>query len=398
MNWVDVLVVVVALGAALYGWRTGAVVQLLTFGGVWLGLVIGALIAPPVASLASGTARSVLALVALLVAAALFGTAASVGAGMLRRVLRRVHLGPADGAIGAIVGVAAALLASWLVGSLLSSTRYPSVSRAVQGSAIIRGLGDVLPSMPSLFAQIESFLSANGFPVVFVNLPPGLIAPAGLPPPEQVQAAVDAAGPSTVRISGEACGSILSGSGFVVAPGLVATNAHVVAGEARTDVFDGAGAHAATPIWFDPALDLAVLRVADLRDPPLAMFDGTVERGTVGAVLGYPGGGAFASSPAAVTATFRAVGLDIYGTATVTREVYELNATVLPGDSGGPLVAAGATDAGTAVPAGTVVGVVFSRSAVDPHVGYALTTTAVEADVRQAESAGTPVSTGACTP
>ena len=47
---------------------------------------------------------------------------------------------------------------------------------------------------------------------------------------------VRAAAPSVVRILGTACGLGISGSGWVAAPGIVVTAAHVVAGEDRTYV------------------------------------------------------------------------------------------------------------------------------------------------------------------
>ena len=393
-NWVDIVIVLLAVGAGISGWRSGAVVQVMTFAGLWLGLLAGVLIAPALVRHVSPAVQPWLALVILFVMAAILVSGASILAVRLRGAVLRVHLGPLDGGLGVVVAVTATLLVCWLVGSLLSSSRYLQVSRAAQGSAIVRGIDAVLPPVPSLFAKVESFLSASGFPVVFVNVPPVVTTPSELPTDAQVQAAVAIAKPSTVRITGLACGYLVSGSGFVAAPVLVVTNAHVVAGEARTGVTDAAGWHAATTVRYDPSLDIAVLQVPGLNDPVLPMAGGTVGRGTIAAALGYPGGGAFTSSPAVVSATFRAVGLDIYGTSLVTREVYELGASVLPGDSGGPLVAAG----DSSVAAGTVVGVVFSRSTTDPGVGYALTTPAVVEDVRAAEASSAPVSTGACVP
>ena len=148
---------------------------------------------------------------------------------------------------------------------------------------------------------------------------------------------------------------------------------------------------------YDPELDIAVLRVPGLTDHPLSLLSGNslVSRGTTAAVLGYPGGGPFDAVPAGVSAAFPATGLDIYGNATTTREIYELYAQVRPGNSGGPLVASG--DAGQGIPDGTVLGVVFARSTTDSNVGYALALPAVEKDIAAAESSNSAVGTGACT-
>jgi S1-C subfamily serine protease len=189
-----------------------------------------------------------------------------------------------------------------------------------------------------------------------------------------------------VKIEGVGCGQIQEGSGFVVAANLVVTNAHVVAGIQSPRVIDHAGSHRSVPIFFDPSFDLSVLRTTGLTDPPLHVLDSNVGRGTQGAVLGYPGGGPFDVEPAGVMAEFTATGRDIYGQGLTSRPVYELQAVVRPGNSGGPLVE----------PNGTVVGVVFSRSASDPNIGYALASHDVNTRVQQAEATNSPSGTGSC--
>ena len=57
VNWVDyVLLVIVAL-SGIHGLRLGAAMQVLTFGGLLLGLFLGALLAPAVARAVHGEAR-----------------------------------------------------------------------------------------------------------------------------------------------------------------------------------------------------------------------------------------------------------------------------------------------------------------------------------------------------
>jgi S1-C subfamily serine protease len=83
---------------------------------------------------------------------------------------------------------------------------------------------------------------------------------------------------------------------------------------------------------------------------------------------------------------FDATGRDIYGQGLTTRPVYELQSVVRPGNSGGPLVE----------PDGTVIGVVFSRSASDPNIGYALASPGVVSRVHQAELTNSSSGTGSC--
>ena len=393
MNWVDfVLLAVVAL-SGIHGLRLGAAMQVFSFGGFWLGLFLGALIAPSLAGLSSGTGRTVIALVVVFGMAAMLGGVGRFAGAHSSRLLHRIRLGPIDSGLGVGVAVVATLLAAWLVSSFLASSRYTSLNSALQKSRIVRALDNLLPPVPTVFSSVERFLAQNGFPIVFAGLPPQTATPVLPPPNSAVRGAVLAAEGSTVQIEGSGCGVIQEGSGFVASPGLVVTNAHVVAGIPSPVVIDATGRHTTTVVLFDPRLDIAVLRVPGLSEKPLALDDGVVGRGTLGVVLGYPGGGPFTYAGAGVAAAFPAVGFDIYGRTTTTREVYELDAVVQPGNSGGPLVASGD---GPSIPDGTVIGVVFARSTTDPNVGYALALPAVLRDVSAAQSSTAPVGTGDC--
>jgi len=64
----------------------------------------------------------------------------------------------------------------------------------------------------------------------------------------------------------------------------------------------------------------------------------TAERGTAAGVLGYPGGGPFMADPAAILDEFTAIGRNIYNEGRTARDVYSIQATVVPGNSGGPLL------------------------------------------------------------
>jgi S1-C subfamily serine protease len=387
MNIVDIVLLVVVAIAAIQGLRLGAILQVLTFGGFWIGLYLGALLASvTVTWVHSSTARTMVALATMLgVAVILGGVGRLVGARIVRRV-HRGRLGSVDSALGVVVAVVASLLAAWLIASTLVNSSYVQLNASIADSRIIRSLDTVLPAPPSVFSRVQSFLSAEGFPPVFAQLAPASAGPVPLAAAPQVQAAVAAAGGSTVKIVGAGCGDIQEGSGFVAAPGLVVTNAHVVAGIPHPTVEDASGVHPTEVVLFDPSYDLAVLRVQGLGERPLSLDTTSVDRGTAATVLGFPGGGPFTAVPAGVMAEFPAEGRDIYGQGLTVRDVYEIQAVVRPGNSGGPLVE----------PDGTVIGVVFSRSTTNGDIGYALTSPGVVPRVARAEAATSPVGTGAC--
>jgi S1-C subfamily serine protease len=189
--------------------------------------------------------------------------------------------------------------------------------------------------------------------------------------------------PSTVEVEGEACGRIQEGSGWVAAPGLIVTNAHVVAGERNTRVLtiDGSSL-AARVVAFDSDADLAILSVPDMRAPALPMASPKV--GAVGAVYGHPHGGPLAVVPARIAQNIVAVGTDIYRTSSSRRHVLVLATSLEPGDSGGALVDQ----------AGNVVGVAFATDPGQAHTGFALTSDEVRSVLAAAGS--TPVPTGGC--
>ena len=387
MNILDLVVVGLVVGALVMGARTGAAVQVLSFAGFWVGLLAGSAVAPAVARLFSSTVLKVTAglvtpfLVAGIVAV-LGGRVGQQAAELLDRVgWRRV-----DAAAGSVFSGAAVLLSLWLAGIMLASGPWPAAARAIRGSVVLRALDRNLPSPPSVLARMQRVLNPSGFPSVFAGLEPDLGSPVALPDDAVVRSAVAKAGASTVRIVGIGCGGVVDGSGFVAGPGLVVTNAHVVAGIDRPVVEDRRGRHAATPVLFDSGLDVAVLRADGLAGPVLPLARGLAPPGTAGAALGYPGGGPFRAVPAAVRRSLVAVGRDIYGERITTRAVYELQATIRPGNSGGPLVNAD----------GTVLGVVFSRSVAQPQVGYALVSDDIASRLRTAAARAGRVGTGDC--
>jgi S1-C subfamily serine protease len=246
----------------------------------------------------------------------------------------------------------------------------------------------VAPSPPKVLAAVHRFLDTSGFPEVLSGIDPSFSPPVQAPDPASLEAGVRLAAKSTVKIKGQACSAIQEGSGVVAGPGLVVTNAHVVAGvkSPRVQLPDGKSNLSAQAVVFDPDRDLAVLEVRDLGAPSLELIEHKAPRGTPGAVLGYPGDGPFQDEPAAIRAELSAVGRDIYYDHRVERNIYVIQASVRPGNSGGPLVG---TD-------GRVLGVVFAAAVGESNTGYALTNDEVRPVLDQAQAAAGPVTTGDC--
>jgi len=389
VNWVDLLIIGLMLLAAVHGLKLGAVVQILTFGGFWLGLLLGAVVWVPALKFIHHSNERI----GLTVGAVLFTAGAIALLGRLigtytNVTLRRLHLAGLDAGLGVAVAVIAVLLSTWLLAAVITSpnSRFTWLSSAVARSDILHSVDRVLPQAPSVFNDLQNYLNEQGFPQVFSTLIPPSTGSVALPTDSGTRALAEPAIASTVKILGTACGDEQEGSGFVAGPGLVVTTAHVVAGEPATQVVVGATSYRATVVLFDPSFDLAVLRTAAPLGPILTIDPNEVGRGTQAAFLGYPEDGSLTIGPAGVSDQITAVGKDIYNQGAVTRNVYELDANVRPGNSGGPVVIAG----------GEVVGVVFSRSTIYSNLGYALASPGVLARVHLAESRQAPVSTQKC--
>lgn len=386
MNALDLAVVVFVLAGVAWGVRTGFVVQLGAYAGLIGGGVLGALLAAAISDWTTTPfASMVVALSAVMGCAAIGGSIGGAGGVWLLRAVRRARLAGADGVLGGFTAGVGVLAMVWLMTGSLATLPRAGIGPAIQGSTIVRWLDGALPPVPEVTARLSRLTDPLGFPRVFAGLEPSPAPPVSGPVSAEVQAAVDAASPSTVQILGEGCGGVLVGSGWVGGSELVVTNAHVIAGVDRPIVRDANGEHRAVPVAFDPDGDIAVLRVAGLSGPPLDLANQDVERGAVGAVLGYPNGGGLTAGAAAVRDAYRAVGRDIYGTRLVTRSIVELQATVRPGNSGGPFV----------LPDGRVAGMVFARSVRADGTGYALPASALRAALVNA-TGSRAISTGGC--
>jgi S1-C subfamily serine protease len=173
----------------------------------------------------------------------------------------------------------------------------------------------------------------------------------------------------------------------VVAPNLVVTNAHVVAGERDTRVTDHDGRRLdTTVIAFDPDRDLAVLRVPGLGLPALELGEGHVD--DRGALFGHPYGGPLRQAPVRIAEQIVARGTDISRSHATEREVFVLAATTAQGDSGSPVVDFD----------GRVVGVMFANDISRASTAYALTRSELDPVLAPvlAGAAASSVGTGDC--
>ena len=385
---IDLIILVAVVFAIGSGYRRGFWLSLAQYAGLVLGVIVGAALAPVVMDalkISDSTVRSLGAVLVLIVLGAIGSSVGYwVGEPIRLRLLAHPQSGRIDSFAGAVFSALAVLSVSWFLGLSLARVPNPQLSSAIQRSAVLRTLDAIAPRPPAFLARVATIIAGVNFPAAFSGLEP--VAPSALPLPATANTpGVRAAADETLKIQGFGCGGIVFGSGFPVGPGMVLTNAHVVAGTQGTTVRSPAGRSlSARVVLFDPDRDAAILYVPRLALAPLS--EATAHQGTQGAAIGYPGGGNEEVSPAVVNGQFQAEGRDIYGQKLVVRSIWSTQATVKPGNSGGPLVNLD----------GNLVGVIFAASTSQPGVAYALTDAEVQPDIDQGQGRTEPVPVGPC--
>ena len=389
MSWVDLVIVIWVVLAAIRGRSLGALTQLLGLVGFVVGLAIGAVIAVPVAGrFHVGVARTGL-IVGIVLGIAML---AAIGGNVLGKwanvAMRRLRLGAVDALAGAAVAALGALLSAWLVAGLFTQSSVNWLASPIQRSAVLTAIDAVMPPVPSVLARAQAFLTTDVFPVAFAEVTQPTTSSVTLPTSRAADRLAGRAADSVLKVEASGgCGEQRDGTSFVIAPGLVITDAHVVAGEPTLIVVTPRGPTRASLVVFDPALDVAILRVAHVTLPSVRLLTAIASVGTPAAIVGYPGGGPRTSLPAGVAGALSAQGRDIYGGGLVTRPIYAVTSMVRPGNSGSPLIARGGA-----------IGMVFSRSLAQGNLGYAIRSAALEPDLRAGEAARRPVANGSCTP
>jgi S1-C subfamily serine protease len=392
VNWVDVLVLVLALLAGISGARQGMVAAAASFIGVLAGAVVGVRIAPSlIAGYESPEVRVALGVSIVIVLVALGET---LGVLLGRAVQRRIDaeaVRQVDSFLGAVVQGMAALVVAWLVAlPLTKSSAYTELTGAVRDSSVLRVVDTMMPNvLRELPTELTRLLDVSGFPDVLAPFSPTPITDVGPADPVLLNSpVVRQARSSVLKVRGRArsCSRALEGTAFVIAPQRVITNAHVVAGTDRVQVETADGTLDATVVTYDPETDVAVLKVPGLRSPVLQLAAQPAISGLSGLVLGYPLDGPYTASAARVRDRIHLRGPDIYNASTVVRNVYTVRAVVRSGNSGGPLLDG----------SGQVLGLVFGAAVDNDETGFVLTDDEIADDVATASTRNVEVSTGAC--
>lgn len=384
MNQLDVVVLLGLVLAAVGGWRLGFIQRVAGWAGLVVGVVVASRLLPVILSTPSKPSPYDLAKTLAIVAigGVIGQTLGHFAGNRFRRLVSVAQLGVADSIGGAVLGVIGLLVAAWMfLPTMVQIPGWPA--DAARGSTVAASLTDVLGSPPDVLAGVGDALGVKGLGDALEGVRDLQIQPDAPEENPLSDATFTAVRPSVVKLSGPACEREQSGSGFVIASGIVATNAHVVAGtESLTVSGDGELEVAGTVHYLDARNDIALVVAPDLDRPPLTMS--RARDGDRGAILGYPGGGQLTVQPYAVAATTTASARDIYEGPLFSRRIMIVGSRIGPGDSGGPLVA----------PDGSVTGIAFGIAPDDDQTAYAIPSSLL--DDLAADLVTEPIDTGPC--
>ncbi len=380
MSVLDLFILLFVVLVVARGARTGFLAGVFSLAGVVLGVSLGSRLAPLlVPENESLVFRAGVTLASILAFAVLGDVLARAIGRSIRSRLRGSASASLDGLGGAALGLALSLTLVWVVGLfVLQAPPLASLHPTLRESQILQALNQRMPSQ--FFTEAVSKLD----PLPQIRAPQANVEnpDAGIvQDPEVIEAASQA-----VRVTGIACGYGVEGSGWIVAPNLVVTNAHVVAGEIATRVqVGGSGAsERARVVLFDKKNDIAILRVRGLDAPSMTLAD--PEPGEPVAVLGFPENGPLDIRPGRTGETRRVISTDAYNNGPVERTVTSFRVYVRPGNSGGPVVNED----------GEVVSTVFASQANSSNSGYGIPSRLVQQRLEVASQRANPVSTGKC--
>lgn len=391
MNIADVIIILILIVTVVLGWKRSALVRVSGFIGVIVGFLFSGMIYEKLAFLTQNSTIRNITMIAILIGTVFLSTDLFVVLGRYiekkQKILRRFRATETNNVVAGIVtGLGSLLVIVFL--NAIAVDALPSVAQEqLKRSGILTAASATVP-IPSSVTNLASLREPFSSPTIFSGEEATFDADVNAigNTYQELDVATEKTKASVVKITTWGCGSVATGSGFIIDANHVITNAHVVAGGERISLANNNTTLLSDVVWLDPKLDIAVLYVrSNLVGQPLTVSSSPAKAGTLGAHLGFQPEG-FDIGDVVVTGHIRATGFDIYHKEQVTREIYALRGNVIPGNSGGPVVDA----------KGNVIGVIIGHSTTQNKTGYAVVSTQIIDLVKKAPALLNSVSTGAC--
>jgi S1-C subfamily serine protease len=388
LNWVDVIIVVLLILAAIEGIRIGLLTQLFAILGFFITLFVAGWFFPHILPINDKTVKTILNAGLVLLSS---GYVSIRSIDLAQKIHWSFRLGgltskrtleTLETILGGLPAVISGLVLVWLLGVAISRLPFEGLSNSVSDSLIVQQLTRRFPSVPSVFAEFDKQVNPNSEPAVSLQPKPYASFNYSL---SDEQIAASKATKSVVRITSFSCGGIVAGSGFIANSDLVVTNAHVIAGSKRPIIKYEGKSYVGVPIYFNSSLDLAILQVQNLKGTSLVPAPGNVTLNTTVAILGYPGGN-YSIIPGIIRDTLAVSAANIYDQGSFGHGIYVVQAGISSGSSGSPIVLSN----------GQVAGIIFSQSTSIKNYAYALTSANIINGLDRAQASDKRVNDGAC--
>ena len=161
MNWLDIVIIVILVGSAFGGWRTGLIKSLLSLVGLMVGIKLAGMYYLSLAeSLSFVPDEKAARIVAFVIILAIVMLAALILGSVLTKVVSTLTLGWLNGLGGMVFGLGMGVIS---LGALLAIwVRFFGINQAISDSGLasllINQLSVFLALLPSEFDVIRTFL------------------------------------------------------------------------------------------------------------------------------------------------------------------------------------------------------------------------------------------------
>lgn len=178
----DLLLIVLLIAYAVFGFRRGFILSLGSFVGVVAGAVAGFFSIPLVTGWVTASQFRLPVILVVVVGLVALGQAAGSALGrLIRRRLDKTPLRAVDRVFGAVITLVAAAVVVSMLAFGFGSLGVPVVSQAIGSSTVVSTIDRITPDpVKALEAQVRSLFALDGLPHLFEAI--GTVGPLPVPP------------------------------------------------------------------------------------------------------------------------------------------------------------------------------------------------------------------------
>jgi len=346
MNLLDVFIITAVLVSFVLRGNRSFVYYLLGSAGLIGGYILAVILAPSIAkNMSSDLKKGLVSLWLMFGLAALLCIAGLFIGGKLKMKVILSRFFTVDKFLAWPYKLLAVLVAIVLLSQTLIYVPILALQFEAQGSSIFMVANKIFPVTP--LDTLAQKIAPDQFRNLHLEYDPNPLTYNHIANAGEFQGVLNNVAPSVIKISGRNCTGLHFGSGFIAAPGIVVTNAHVISGASSIYMSDHDGAYPATPLVIDNDFDIAILYSKFIKGTPVPIASSPAALGTKAVTVGYPGGGDLKMKQVATyDHPYKSRHNKLDGSNTIT-----LTGTLGPGSSGGPVFnlkgeIIGANDAG----------------------------------------------------